>query len=373
MINNSSRDYTDYTLGAGAGYLSYKGAKKIGAQIRKPYVNNVMQKMQNFSSAEKEVLKQAIYDGFVQSGLKAKKYYLHNVTNENVDYMQKLIRRKCENSHLIKKLRKLQGNRKPLTPEQKIELQKKLREHLKNGEYKKFWQEIKNAGKINEKIKTNEIKSDLQQAAKPIEEIKNKIDKIVKPAESSNMQEKIIKSGSRKKLAKKLKDVAEGKNAFCSPLTKDIMINLDKLGGASFHEMGHALNASGSKAIKALVFGNVISAYFVPVILAIGLLKPKKKEGQESNGIIDKTTTFIKNNAGKLAFAALIPTLAEEGLASIRGGQIAKKVLDPKLLKKVNKNNFLAWTTYFTGALLTSVSIALAVKIRDKVAEKKSA
>ena len=370
MINNSSRDYTDYTLGVGAGYLSYKGAKKIGAKIRKPYVNEVMTQMQNFSSAEKEILKQATYDGFVQSGLKAKKYYLHDVKPENAENMRKLINRKCENSRLIKKLRKLQGNRRPLTPEQKIELQKKLSEHLKNGEYKKFWQEVKNAGKVQEKIKPSDIKSELREVAKPAEEIKNKIDKIVKSSESSSVPNKIIKSSSRVKLAKKLKDVAEGKNAFCSPLTRDIMINVDKLGGASFHEMGHALNASGSKVIKALAIGRHISALFVPVILAIGLLKPKKKDNEEPNGIIDKATTFIKSNAGKLTFAALIPTLAEEGLASIRGGQIAKKVLDPKLLKKVNRNNFLAWTTYLTGALLTTGAVTIGVKIRDAIAEK---
>jgi hypothetical protein len=93
---------------------------------------------------------------------------------------------------------------------------------------------------------------------------------------------------------------------FITPIfitIRDIMINTDKLGSAAFHEMGHALNASGSKAMKALVIGRHISARFVPVILAIGLLKSKKKDGEKPEGILDKTTTFIKNNAGKLAFA----------------------------------------------------------------------
>ena len=348
MINNTNTDYADYTLGAGAGYLSYKGATKLGAKVRKPYAQAVMNNMRTFSEIplNKDALKKATYDGYVRSGLKAQKVYLHHVTPENIEQMEKLIMRKSfiigKNSKFFQKLNKIKRNpnTRPLNPKEQEELAQKLTQYLKNREYKKAWQEFKNACKG-------------------------------KPINTSGTPDKIIKSDKAHKLSTKLKIVGKGENAFYSPITKDIMINIDKLGGASFHEMGHALNATGSKAIKALAIGRHITRLFVPLILAVGLLKPKKKDGQEPNGIIDKATTFIKNNAGKLAFAALIPTLAEEGLASIRGGQIAKKVLDPKLLKQVNKHNFFAWTTYLAGALVTSGSAALAVKIRDAIAEKK--
>lgn len=350
---------TDYTLGAGAGYLSYKGATKLGIQIRKPYSINVIKQMKNFSNEEKVLLKKATYDGFNISGLGSKpnRYYLHDVNLENFEDMTKLMKRKLSNLSFIKKLKKLKGNRRPLNAKEKEELANKLNKYIKNKEYKKAWQEFKNACK-GKPVKINEI------------EIKTTVKKILKPITSPDLKDKIVKSDKRRKLASKMKMVANGENAFCSPLTRDIMVNMDKLSGASFHEMGHALNASGSKAIKTLAIGRHITKALVPVILAIGLLKPKKKEGQEPNGIIDKTTTFIKNNAGKLTFAALIPTLAEEGLASIRGGQIAKKVLNPKLLKKINRNNFLAWTTYLAGALITTGAIALSIKIRDKIAQK---
>ena len=348
MINNTNTDYADYTLGAGAGYLSYKGATKLGAKVRKPYAQAVMNNMRNFSEnpLNRDALKKATYDGYVQSGLKAKKVYLHHVTPENIEQMEKLIKKKSfiigKNSKLFQRLNKLKRNpnTRPLNPKEQEEFAQKLSQYLKNKEYKKAWKEFKNACKG-------------------------------KPISTSGTPDKIIKSDKAHKLSTKLKIVGKGENAFYSPITKDIMINTDKLGGASFHEMGHALNATGSKAIKALAIGRHITRLFVPLILAVGLLKPKKKDGQESNGVIDKATTFIKNNAGKLTFAALIPTLAEEGLASIRGGQIAKKVLGPKLLKQVNKHNFFAWTTYLAGALVTSGSVALAVKIRDAIAEKK--
>ena len=337
---------TDYSLGAGAGYLSYKGATKLSAKIRKPYTNQVMKQMRDFSSAEKEVLKNATYDGFVASGLKAKKYYLHDVTTADVNRLAKLMNKKARifatKSKFIKKLEKLRTNKnaRPLTQKEKDILANKLNKYIKNKEYKKAWEEFKKACKG-------------------------------KPITTPTNAEKIIKSDKNfNKLSTKLKAVAKGENAFCSPITKDIMINMDKFSAASFHEMGHALNATGSKAIKALAIGRHVTKLFVPLILAVGLLKPKKKEGQEPNGIIDKTTTFIKNNAGKLTFATLIPTLAEEGLASIRGGQIAKKVLNPKLLSKVNKLNFLAWTTYLLSALLTTGAVTIGVKIRDAIAEK---
>ena len=370
-INN----YADYTFGAGAGYLAYKGAKKVGVQARKPYVNEVLKQMQNFSAAENEALKKATYEGFASSGLASKpnKFYLHDVNSENVDSMRKLITRKFNAIPLSRKLRKLKdlkGKRRPLNAKEKEELANAMNNYLKNKEYKKAWQEFKNACK-GKPIEVSKFINALETDAVKIDEncIKSKLNNSLKTFKDA--KDRIIKSDKSKKLSSKMKSVAEGKNAFCSPFTRDIMINMDKLPGASFHEMGHALNASGSKAIKALAIGRHITALAVPLILAVGLLKPKKKDGQESKGFIDKATTFIKNNAGKLAFAALIPTLAEEGLASIRGAQIAKKVLDPKLLKKVNRNNLLAWTTYLTGAMLTAGAVALAVEIRDKIAEKR--
>lgn len=357
MINNTNNDNNNYAIGAGAGYLSYHGTKKLGGQFKKGYASEIMRQMKDFSTAESKALKKAVYDGFVQSGLKSKKYYLHNVTPENYEQMTKLFERKSyafgTNSKFCKIIKKLNGNRKPLTEKQKEELAKKLTEHLKNREYRKFFEEIKNAGKVQ-----------------PSESVATDSGKAMGEATINSAKNKIIKSDKHQKISSKLKIVADGKNAFCSPLTRDIMINTDKLGSAAFHEMGHALNASGSKAMKTLVIGRHISSKFVPVILAIGLLKSKKKDSEKPEGILDKTTTFIKNNAGKLAFASLVPMLTEEGLASIRGAKIAKKVLDPKLLKSVNKYNFLAWTTYFAGALITSGAVTLAVKIRDKIAEK---
>lgn len=339
MDNN----YVNYSLGAGIGYLSYRGVKTVGRQIRRPYYDNVINQLQNFTPEENAILKQAMYDGFKVSGLglRPNRYYLYDVNPENADQMLKLMNRKIQGYKFIKKLKKIQNNKRPFTPQEREELSKNLTELLNQKEYKKFWQEFKNACK-----------------GKPID--------LNSPEEQKSVKYRKLFEHN-KKLTEKMQEVANGKNAFCSFITRNIMINADRLAGLSFHEMGHALNASGNKLIRALVISSHVTKLFVPAILAVGLLTPKKKEGEESSGIVDKTATFIKNNVGKLTFAALIPTLAEEGLASVRGGQIAKKVLDPKLLKRVSRNNFLAWTTYFTGTLIATEAVYIAVKIRDHV------
>ena len=292
----------NYTFGVSAGYLSYKGADKLGLKILQSYSAKYVGRRNNFSPEENDILKKAVYDGFSQSGLKKKKFYLNNINPENVDLMTKMTSKKIDIIF------------------SKFEFYRKIEE-------------------LRTQLKEN-----------------NKIKSITTPLKEN------INQG--------LKVAANGNNAFCFPIISDIMINMDKCSESAFHEMGHALNFSGSKLTKAFVFGCRMITLPVSLIFAIGLLKPKKKEGEKPNGIIDKTTTFIKNNTGKLTFATFVPILAEEGLASIRGCNIAKKVLNLKFLKRINRTNFFAWTTYFISALMTAGMVALSVKIRDKVAEK---
>ena len=60
-----------------------------------------------------------------------------------------------------------------------------------------------------------------------------------------------------------------------------------------------------------------------------------------------------------------MPTVLEEGLASIKGAQIAKKVLSPDKLKMVNKMNGKAFLTYLIGATLLPLGVYVAKKTRN--------
>ena len=137
-----------------------------------------------------------------------------------------------------------------------------------------------------------------------------------------------------------------------------------------FHEMGHALNANKSIIGKILQKCRPLAILVLPVAL-IALFKTKKAPNEKSTGTFDKVTDFIKNNAGKLTFLTFIPTLAEEALASIKGLNLAKKVLNPELAAKVSKTNKIAYLTYLGLALAASVGTYLAVKVKDAIAKPK--
>lgn len=119
--------------------------------------------------------------------------------------------------------------------------------------------------------------------------------------------------------ANPLEAVKSGKNAFYNTVDKGIYINTEKIGLAGFHEIGHSINANSSKFWGKMQKMRKFSLFAPLVIGAIAISKRKKAEGEEPNGVLDKVTTFIKNNAGKLTIASMLPMLAEELKATARG------------------------------------------------------
>ena len=78
----------------------------------------------------------------------------------------------------------------------------------------------------------------------------------------------------------------------------------------------------------------------------------------------DKEETFIEKHAGKIGFAAYLPTIIEEGLASMRGILAAKKTLGGQNIKlgALKRNYFFAWMTYLLAGLGLGVASKLSVK-----------
>ena len=157
-----------------------------------------------------------------------------------------------------------------------------------------------------------------------------------------------------------------GGNAAYLPNTKTVVLAGDKLGLTVFHEAGHAINANASKIGKALQACRGASLLSIPIGI-IALFKRPKMEGQKPQGVVDKTTTFVKKHAGKLTFASFLPMLIEEGMASIRGCKMAKAV-SPEIFKATCKVNGLAYLTYLGVALAAGIGVAVSRNIRDKIA-----
>ena len=167
--------------------------------------------------------------------------------------------------------------------------------------------------------------------------------------------------------------VESGNNAVYAFKSKKIIMPEKELSLAFFHEAGHAINANLSKFGKALQKIRPLTVLAVPIAL-IALWKTKKAEGEKPTGTIDKITTFVKDNAGKLTFATFLPMLLEEGLASIRAQKMAKTMFGKgsALAAKVAKTNAWGFSTYAITAVLSSVGIWLGAKVKDMIASRKA-
>ena len=163
----------------------------------------------------------------------------------------------------------------------------------------------------------------------------------------------------------------QGRNAIFWPKTNEIAVNIEKLGTAAFHEMGHAVNHNFSKFWKGMQKLRVPCGIAGGLFGTVALFKRKKVEGEEPKGFFDKTTTFIKNNVGKLTLAAFAPIVAEELMATYRGNKMAKKVLSPELFKKVQKTNRFGAMTYIAAGVGAALAAVVGSKVRDAIAKPK--
>lgn len=203
--------------------------------------------------------------------------------------------------------------------------------------------------------------------------ISDKLKTITEPKQATSFFGRV-----KAKIIEALKDQANpygaakaGRNAFYNPATNQVVLNTEKLGLSGFHEIGHSINANSSKFWGRMQKLRKFSMFAPLAIGAIAIFKRKKAEGEETSGVFDKVTTFIKNNAGKLTLASMLPMVAEELKASARGNALAKKILSPELAKKVVKANRWGALSYIATAGVTALAVCLGSKIRDAIAGPK--
>lgn len=166
--------------------------------------------------------------------------------------------------------------------------------------------------------------------------------------------------------------VKNGVNAIYVPGPEKIVRPEKELSLTLFHEVGHAANNHLSAVGKMLQKCRRPIALLALPISLIALWKTKKAPNEKPKGTVDKTTTFIKQNAGKLTFLAFLPSLIEEAMASIKGIKFAKEAgLSTELLAKITKTNKLTYLTYLGLMLLGSIGISLGVKVKDSIAKPK--
>lgn len=155
------------------------------------------------------------------------------------------------------------------------------------------------------------------------------------------------------------RDVKAGLNAFYAPEARSICLNLNKASISAFHEAGHAMNNLQSK------LGNLLQkfrgvGYGIAGLMGSIALFSSKNPKENDNGI----RSFVQNNCGKIAFAALLPTVAEEAMASHKGIKLARAGgLGEAAIKNLKKFYGKALMSYIGYAVATGLSVGLANKI----------
>ncbi len=149
-------------------------------------------------------------------------------------------------------------------------------------------------------------------------------------------------------MRRSLEAVAKGQNAFYS---NDIKLAVAPKSRPSLilHELGHAINSSKGKLLRFLQK----SRGWAPAVPTVLLLL------NDSTKRVDGKKNFIERNAGLIGFSAFLPTIAEEGLASLRGIKAAKRVLGKNInISALKRNYFFALMTY----VIAGISLGIAAK-----------
>ena len=168
-----------------------------------------------------------------------------------------------------------------------------------------------------------------------------------------NAQQVAMKYGQNNtEFFKILTPVANGENAFYADGLKLAVAPKSKP-SLILHELGHAVNANKGKFLKILQKSKSKIANLTPALLLLNSIIPKEK-GKK---------TFLEKYAGLIGFGAFLPTIIEEGIASVRGVNAAKKIqqtVDKTIkLKPLKRNYFFAWMTYLIAGLVFGTGVHL--------------
>lgn len=153
-------------------------------------------------------------------------------------------------------------------------------------------------------------------------------------------------------LYNELDAVAKGQNAFYADQYKLAVAPKSKP-SLILHELGHATNTK-NPILKLLQKSRRYAVYAPMALLLASKVIGKPQDGDKN---------FIERNAGVLGFAAFLPTIIEEGAASLKGINAVKHVprnlLEGALNTNILKRNYLcALATY----ILAGVGLGIASK-----------
>lgn len=178
------------------------------------------------------------------------------------------------------------------------------------------------------------------------------------PTDFQNAEEKFLYESKRKIIDG---DVKAGLNANYSPTNKVIKLNTNKASISGFHELGHALNHLNSKSGKLLQKCRV-PGYYIAGLMGTLALTSRNKPKEAKRNLKD----FILDNCATIAFVSMLPTVAEEALATHKGIKLAKQAgMSEKLLKNLKRFYGKALLSYLGHAIVVGLSTYAVSKITE--------
>ena len=188
------------------------------------------------------------------------------------------------------------------------------------------------------------------------DEIKNKDESVyprIRPARPKCVSYfKSVKYSINKRIIDNLNThIKEGANASYSPYKNQITISNKRNYSTVFHELGHAMNANGNVFIWSIAKSsykiiNKDMPIITPIALVAKMYNNNNYNQSDNNDSLLRLRSFLANNVTALTAASFIPTLTEEGLASIRGLMAVKKYLPKSGFKQLIKNYSNSFNTY---------------------------
>ncbi len=157
------------------------------------------------------------------------------------------------------------------------------------------------------------------------------------------------------------RDIKAGLNACYIPTQKIVKLNTEKAAISGFHELGHAMNNLKGKLSNLLQKCRYPGYSLAALMGTVALFStPKPKDAPKD------FNDYIRDNCGKIAFIGMLPTVAEEALASHRGIKLARKSgLAEPLVKNLKKFYGKALLTYTGNAIATGLAVFAAAKITE--------
>lgn len=265
-----------------------------------------------------------------------------------------------------------------LIPLELNEIRLDFKSKIKNPKILKAYETLNNSLEKLALIIIQPSKKDKRAINLISQNLKNNNNDVVKNITNNIMQQQNITQDFAEMFADMTKNITaspalfKAKNNNISSYisySNTILIPDNKVKSSLFKEIGHALNKNSGALTKFIRLLKPLALILPSYIALLSLLNKRKtnEDNKNPNNKLQKMNDFIKKNAGKLTFLSVLPMIAEETLAVVKGNKIAKSLLNTKKYNTVKSSNLISLAITAGAGLIAVFGVHSAVKVKDNI------